>query len=104
MTISVTRRLYILCIMLKNRAFFFNIITSLLTQIYERVDITNSRENTCITTSFYKEAHKTRHFSLMCLQGKWEVTYICVSSIDFVTFSTIFSWNFVFHLGYACRI
>ena len=52
MTTSVTRRLHIFYLVLNIRAFF---ITLLLTQLYERVDITNSGENTCMTTSFYKE-------------------------------------------------
>ena len=82
MTTSVTRRLHILCIMLKHRAFF---ITSLLV-------LYNIIARTVIWKGWYYKlkrkhlhddiilqrveawAHKIRQLSLMCLPGKWEVT------------------------------
>ena len=90
-------RLEILCSIFKIRAFF---ITVLLTQLYERVDISitwGKHLLESLSASFHKELSlgliepTTFYWSACVKPGKWKVAYICVRSNDFVNFSTIFS-------------
>ena len=115
MTFWLTRRLKVLCTMFKIRAFF---ITALLTQLYERVDISITWGkhlleliDRIISQRVEAWAHKTCHClpKRLCQARKVGGYILCARTIDFVTFQRFFSLNcfeiiVFFSSQYAYRI